>query len=217
MPEGVSSELAAAALLQGMTAHYLATDTYHVQRVIAHDLSRGAMPDRSASGKSSDAERSGVIRFEIVNKLDSKQASTIDEVIERLDQIIQWAAEEGRRIGYFAAPPIASKEIDAWAKGMAPFARLEHVSCKLSGLITEADWERWKPDEVIPYVERVVEWFGEDRLLFGSDWPVCMLAGSYDDVVEILEHALGEILTTVREKIFGRNAVAFYQLPDVSP
>jgi L-fuconolactonase len=87
-------------------------------------------------------------------------------------------------IDHLAKPPIASGELEAWAERMAPFARLEHVACKVSGLVTEADWQRWKVADLAPYLERAVEWFGEERLLFGSDWPVCTLAASYEDVVD---------------------------------
>lgn len=86
-------------------------------------------------------------------------------------------------VDHLAKPPIASGELEPWAERMAPFAELDHVACKVSGLVTEADWERWTPDDLAPYVERAVDWFGEERLLFGSDWPVCTLAAGYEDVV----------------------------------
>jgi L-fuconolactonase len=96
-------------------------------------------------------------------------------------------------IDHLAKPPVASGELEPWAGLMAPFAELEHVFCKVSGLVTEADWREWRPDDFVPYVSRVAEWFGEDRLLFGSDWPVCLLAASYGDVVGAFEHVLGDI------------------------
>jgi L-fuconolactonase len=66
---------------------------------------------------------------------------------------------------------------------MSPFAKLEYVFCKVSGLVTGADWSRWRPEDLAPYIAQAVDWFGERRLLFGSDWPVCTAAASYDDVV----------------------------------
>jgi len=91
---------------------------------------------------------------------------------------------------------------------MAEIARHEHVSCKLSGLVTEADWDSWRPEDVLPYASRVVEWFGEDRLLFGSDWPVCTVAASYDEVVALAEQIVG----AGNERVFGGNAERVYRL-----
>lgn len=116
-------------------------------------------------------------------------------------------------IDHIAKPPIASGELEPWAERMAPFAELEHVFCKVSGLVTEADWERWTADDLAPYVRSVAAWFGEDRLIFGSDWPVCTLAASYDEVVQACERALGELGASARGKIFGDNAARFYRLP----
>jgi NADPH2:quinone reductase len=93
---------------------------------------------------------------------------------------------------------------------MAEIARHEHVSCKFSGLVTEADWDSWRPEDVLPYASRVVEWFGEDRLLFGSDWPVCTVAASYDEVVALAEQIVG----AGNERVFGGNAERVYRLPE---
>jgi L-fuconolactonase len=90
-------------------------------------------------------------------------------------------------IDHLGKPPIASGELEPWAGRMAPFAELEHVFCKVSGLVTEADWGRWSTAGLAPYLSRALEWFGEDRLLFGSDWPVCLLAASYGEVVQAYE------------------------------
>lgn len=110
-------------------------------------------------------------------------------------------------IDHSAKPPIASGELQPWADRLASLARLEHVSCKLSGLVTEADWRRWRPEDLVPYVDRLVGWFGEDRLLFGSDWPVCTLAARYEDVVLAAERAVGR-----SGKVFGENAAKLYAL-----
>jgi len=117
-------------------------------------------------------------------------------------------------IDHLAKPPIRTGEIAQWANCMAPFAELPNVCCKLSGMITEADWRRWQPRDLAPYVERVMGWFGEDRVMFGSDWPVCLLAGSYSQVHDALVDALGPISETAREKIFGGNAFKFYRLEE---
>jgi L-fuconolactonase len=111
-------------------------------------------------------------------------------------------------VDHSAKPPIASGKLEPWASGMAELARHEHVSCKLSGLVTEADWGSWRPKDVLPYGSRVVEWFGEDRLLFGSDWPVCTVAASYDEVVALAERIVG----AGDERVFGGNAERIYRL-----
>ena len=116
-------------------------------------------------------------------------------------------------VDHIAKPEIARGEIDGWAAKMVPFAEMPHVACKLSGMVTEADWARWTPDDLRPYVARVVGWFGADRLLYGSDWPVCTLAAEYAAVKRALEIALGPIDVTMRDKIFGENAERWYQLP----
>jgi L-fuconolactonase len=112
-------------------------------------------------------------------------------------------------VDHIAKPPIASGELEPWATHLAELARLEHVWCKLSGLVTEADWGAWQEEEVVPYASRVLEWFGEDRLIFGSDWPVCGLAASYDAVVELAEYVVGGS----SDRVFGGNAGHFYRLP----
>lgn len=113
-------------------------------------------------------------------------------------------------VDHVAKPPIASGELEPWAGRLAALARLEHVSCKLAGLVTESDWEGWRLEDVRPYASRVLEWFGRERLLFGSDWPVCTLAGSYDSVVSLAEQIVG----AEDEWIFGGNAERIYRLPE---
>jgi L-fuconolactonase len=116
-------------------------------------------------------------------------------------------------IDHIAKPPIRDGSLDAWERAMEPLSSLENVSCKLSGMVTEADWREWASDQLVPYVRRVLDWFGVDRLMFGSDWPVCLLAATYDEVVDALEHALGDLPEEARRKIFGDNAARFYGLP----
>lgn len=115
-------------------------------------------------------------------------------------------------VDHIAKPPIASGKIASWRDAMAPFAGMPHVSCKLSGMITEADWKTWSPEDLKPFVQQTMEWFGEDRVMFGSDWPVCLLAGGYGQVVSALEQALGPVSDEARAKIWGGNAIQFYGL-----
>ena len=116
-------------------------------------------------------------------------------------------------IDHIAKPPIATGQIDEWAAAMAPFAALSNVWCKLSGLVTEADWQSWTTADLQPYVDKVMEWFGEDRVLFGSDWPVSLLAAPYDRVKGALEETLHPMSDATRAKIFGGNAIEVYRLP----
>jgi L-fuconolactonase len=109
-------------------------------------------------------------------------------------------------IDHIGKPPIAAGELEPWASRMAPFAELDHVACKVSGLVTEANWESWTAADFEPYLSRVVDWFGLNRIVFGSDWPVCLLAASYDEVVATAEHALGDLAP------LERNARALYGL-----
>jgi L-fuconolactonase len=116
-------------------------------------------------------------------------------------------------IDHLAKPPIAGGAIDAWAAGLRPLAEYPNVHCKLSGMVTEADWTRWSARDLAPYASRVLEWFGPGRCLFGSDWPVCLLAASYAEVIEACRVALGDLAPADRERIFGGNAIELYRLP----
>jgi len=120
-------------------------------------------------------------------------------------------------IDHLAKPPIRDGAIEEWSARMAPFAPLSNVYAKLSGLVTEAEWTSWRAEQLAPYVSRALEWFGPSRLMFGSDWPVCLLAGSYPDVLNAYRDALGDISSAERERVFGTNALAFYRLGIFSP
>jgi L-fuconolactonase len=115
-------------------------------------------------------------------------------------------------LDHAAKPPIAAGGWEPWAGQIAALAQHENVACKLSGLITEADWRKWTVELLAPYVAHVHDCFGDDRVLFGSDWPVCLLAGSYAQVVEGLLAALGPVDEPTRDKIFGSNARRLYRL-----
>jgi L-fuconolactonase len=117
-------------------------------------------------------------------------------------------------IDHIAKPDIAGGGFAPWARKMVPFAEMPHVMCKLSGLVTEANWSTWTVEDLKPYVHQVMEWFGEDRVMFGSDWPVCTLAGSYEQVIGALREALGPLEATTEAKIFGGNAARWYRLPN---
>jgi L-fuconolactonase len=115
-------------------------------------------------------------------------------------------------VDHLAKPPIASGAFDEWARDLAAVAALPNVWCKLSGMITEANWKSWRADDLRPYVRHAAACFGSDRLVFGSDWPVCTLAGSYQQVVRALRDCLGSISPQQAANIWGGNAANFYGL-----
>lgn len=115
-------------------------------------------------------------------------------------------------LDHAAKPPVASGERDPWAWQLAALAALPNVDCKLSGLVTEADWEGWKPEQVLPYAWHVLDAFGPGRVLFGSDWPVCVLAATYDEVVALADRAVLRLGEDERAAVFGGNAARAYGL-----
>lgn len=107
-------------------------------------------------------------------------------------------------------PAIASAEWEPWAGLISALAALPNVSCKLSGLITEADWQSWRPQDVLPYARHLLDSFGPERLLFGSDWPVCTLAGHYADAFALAEQAIASLTPAERDAVLGLNASRVY-------
>ncbi len=115
-------------------------------------------------------------------------------------------------VDHVAKPAIARRGWDDWADGITALAACPNVVCKLSGMITEADWQQWTPQDLAPYIQHVIEQFGTDRVMYGSDWPVCLLAGSYDQVVEALTANLSGLSDGERQDVFGNNAARWYRL-----
>ena len=115
-------------------------------------------------------------------------------------------------IDHMAKPPIASGEIETWRQELRQVAANEQINCKLSGLVTEANWTSWTTSDLRPYVDCALELFGSSRLLFGSDHPVCLLAASYELVLASFRELLNELSGDEQQKIFGRNAAEFYGL-----
>ena len=115
-------------------------------------------------------------------------------------------------VDHVAKPRIGEREFDEWAVEIERVAKLPDIWCKLSGMITEAKRNVWTPDDLRPYVQHVVRHFGPDRVMFGSDWPVCTLAGTYQQVVDALQATLGEQTDANLRRIWGETACEFYQL-----
>lgn len=115
-------------------------------------------------------------------------------------------------LDHIAKPLIKDQVFDPWKDQLQQLAKFPNVYCKVSGLITEADWHAWKPEDIYPYLDIIFEAFGTDRLMYGSDWPVCQLAGSYEVVCELLTCYLKPFSEEDKNKIWGQNAVKFYNL-----
>ena len=115
-------------------------------------------------------------------------------------------------LDHMAKPLIKTQQLAPWAQQIRELAQHPHVYCKLSGMVTEADWHHWHPDNFKPYLAVVTEAFGPDRLMIGSDWPVCKLAGTYAQVMNLVKDYLAEFSAADQEKILGGNASRFYNL-----
>lgn len=115
-------------------------------------------------------------------------------------------------IDHLAKPRIKSGEIDPWRNDLAEAAKRKNVWCKLSGMVTEANWNQWKNTDLQPYVDIAIELFTPNRLMFGSDWPVCELAASYSDVLNALQHCISDLGPQEQAAILGENAIRFYGL-----
>ena len=115
-------------------------------------------------------------------------------------------------IDHLSKPKIKAGLIGGWIDDLKAAAAFPNIYCKLSGMVTEADWQKWKPADLKPYVEAALEAFGPERCMYGSDWPVCELAGTYEQVYEALVEILGPISESERLQIFGKTAAQFYGL-----
>jgi L-fucono-1,5-lactonase len=119
-------------------------------------------------------------------------------------------------VDHLAKPPLRGGETAYWAKGLESLAGSPNVTCKLSGLVTEADPSTWRTDGLVEYHRRAIEWFGPERCMFGSDWPVCLLAAEYADVLELLMRALDDLDAAEQADVLGGTAARTYQLPTVA-
>jgi L-fuconolactonase len=128
------------------------------------------------------------------------------------DELVAFFPEQKFVIDHIAKPYIKRKEIDEWKKDMENIAKHENVYCKISGMVTEADWKTWKKEDFEPYLDVVVNAFGTNRILFGSDWPVCLVAASYQEMLAIVKDYFASFSKDEQEQFFGLNAIRFYNL-----
>jgi len=115
-------------------------------------------------------------------------------------------------LDHIAKPPIKSKAFDEWAAFIDALSAFPNVVCKVSGLATEADWEGWKLDDFKQYLEHIFARFGNERIMYGSDWPVCLLAASYEESIAIVEDKLGQFTAAEKNAFWAENAIRVYNL-----
>jgi L-fuconolactonase len=115
-------------------------------------------------------------------------------------------------IDHIAKPNIKEKDIKEWKKGIEVVAKYENVFCKISGMLTEADWQNWKQEDFTVYLDIVVKAFGTKRIMYGSDWPVCLLAADYDKQLDIVKNYFSSFSQQEQQLFFGDNATQFYNL-----
>ena len=115
-------------------------------------------------------------------------------------------------LDHIGKPDIKNKQIKEWKENMRIIAQHPGIYCKLSGMITEADFKQWTYDDLKPYLEIAAEYFGIDRICFGTDWPVCLVAGSYAEVVSVMHKFSEQLNASEKEKLMGANAIKFYKI-----
>ena len=129
-----------------------------------------------------------------------------------IPDLIRGGNEQKFILDHLAKPNIKNGTSATWAADLKKLAFHKNVFCKLSGMVTEADHKTWKKEDIYPYMDKVLEFFGPERLLFGSDWPVCRLAASYGQVCDLMNAYLERLTIHEQELIWGKNAALFYKL-----
>lgn len=115
-------------------------------------------------------------------------------------------------LDHLAKPNIKDGKIEEWKKDIETLASFDNVFCKVSGMVTEANWKGWVKEDFSPYLDVVVESFGTTRLMYGSDWPVCLVAGSYEQIFDLVKDYFSAFSQAEQDLIFGKNAGRFYNL-----
>jgi L-fuconolactonase len=115
-------------------------------------------------------------------------------------------------LDHIAKPKIKSQALSPWRERMRELARRENVYCKLSGMVTEADWNSWTENDLYPFIDAVLECFGPKRLMFGSDWPVSLVACSYQKWIEVVELSTASLSPSERDRLLGGTAKEAYRL-----
>ena len=136
----------------------------------------------------------------------------VERQMEETIRFVERHPNQAFVLDHLGKPRIAAGEVSPWRERLRELARHENVSCKISGMVTEADWSSWNEDTLRPYLDEVVAAFGPKRLMCGSDWPVCLLACGYVQWWQVLERYFAPFSASERNDIFGGNAIQFYGL-----
>lgn len=128
------------------------------------------------------------------------------------EELVQMFPDQKFVINHIAKPNIKNGDNDCWKQGIKSIAKHENVYCKVSGMVTEADWKHWKQKDFAPYLDVVTEAFGMNRLMFGSDWPVCLLSCSYKKMKGIVDSYYQSFSESEKDAFYGGNALEFYDL-----
>lgn len=115
-------------------------------------------------------------------------------------------------VDHIAKPNIKGQLLEPWADNIKLLAKYSNVYCKVSGMVTEADWNNWKYEDFVPYLDVIFEAFGPERILIGSDWPVCLVAGSYHNILNIVRKYIMKFDVDIQNKVLGINAIEAYKL-----
>jgi len=127
-------------------------------------------------------------------------------------KLVEQFPEQKFVLDHMAKPSIRTGQVKSWAEGIEAIAASGNLYCKLSGLVTEATWDNWSNEDFTPYLDVVLEAFGPHRLMFGSDWPVCLLAADYQGVKRVISAYIRRLPPEEQRRIFGLNALYFYGL-----
>jgi L-fuconolactonase len=128
------------------------------------------------------------------------------------EKVVSMFPEQKFVLDHISKPLIKDRIFEPWKEDLIKLAMHDNVWCKLSGMVTEADWKNQTTEDFLPYLDIVFETFGPDRLMIGSDWPVCLLAGNYSYVTGIVKSYIAGMPKDNQQKILGRNCAAFYGL-----
>ncbi|MBX3119063.1 MAG: amidohydrolase family protein [Fimbriimonadaceae bacterium] len=127
-------------------------------------------------------------------------------------QFVDHFARQCFVIDHLGKPHYTEKGIEPWASQMKEIGKRPNVYCKLSGMTTEADWKKWKPADFQPYIDTVLEAFGPKRIMYGSDWPVCLVAGTYAQTLDLVLKAIKKLSADEQAQILGDTCAAFYRI-----
>ena len=127
-------------------------------------------------------------------------------------ELLKQFPEQPFVVDHIAKPYIKDKIITPWDEGIRRIAEYPNVYCKVSGMVTEADWKNWKPEDFIPYLDVIFEAFGLERVMIGSDWPVCTLAGEYTSVMGVVLEYIKQFPEQEQARVLGENACRFYNI-----